>query len=534
MNASGAINKLPILFLCLSCLARAEEPTPAALKTITFHGIRATDPNGRMALRNPERGLRYESRIGNTIGEGHNHMDWIRAMQRFEPDGMTLSQTYCYLDAFVDKPLSPEKLDWLQRDFDLMRTYGFKCVLRFAYQHGDVKGPEKEWVLHHIEQLEPIIEKNADVIFILQAGFIGMWGEWHGDTHNDDLDSRAEILGKVLELLPEGRYTQVRVPKYKRMSVRRIAKRGYRELDERTAFTLEPEARIGFNNDGVLAGPTHGGTWPEEPHFGSSQNPEYAIATRESAWAPTEGELFWSDQAWDEVEETGKGVDGFNAIKYLREQHYVSFSLAHSYSEFQGKPYSMDRWRTRMLTADKLKSENLPLSDGYFSDVYGNPVERTEFEYLRDHVGYRLELQEARLTENVKQGENLHVEIDLINRGFSTLFNPRHPHLLLISEDEKTIHELPLDANPRDWQPFHPEDPDYEPLRHTIRYDGKLPESVKPGTYALGLWLPDPKPTIRFDPQFAVRLANRDTPWWTSIDGQYGANILHTIQVAEE
>ena len=48
-----------------------------------------------MSLRNPERGLRYESRIGNSIGEGNNRMDWIRVMQGFAADGMTLSQTYC-------------------------------------------------------------------------------------------------------------------------------------------------------------------------------------------------------------------------------------------------------------------------------------------------------------------------------------------------------------------------------------------------------------------------------------------------------
>ncbi|KKK76116.1 hypothetical protein LCGC14_2866940, partial [marine sediment metagenome] len=268
-----------------------------------------------MGLRNPERGLRFETRIAEPIGQGNNAMGWIRAMQRFEPDGLTLSQTYCYLNEFVDRPISQEKLDYLQRDFDVMRRYGFKCVLRFAYQRGNLKGPEKQWTLRHIEQLKPIIEKNSDVIFILQAGFIGMWGEWHGDTHiaHDDYDARAEILSKILELVPEDRFTQVRVPKFKRILIPRMKERPYQEVKEGTAFSLEPEARIGFNNDGVLAGPTHGGTWPEKPYFGSKENPEYARATRESAWTPTEGEMFWSDQAWDEVEETGKGVDGFNA-----------------------------------------------------------------------------------------------------------------------------------------------------------------------------------------------------------------------------
>ena len=34
-----------------------------------------------------------------------------------------------------------------------------------------------------IELLKSVRKQNSDVIFILQAGFIGMWGEWHGDTH---------------------------------------------------------------------------------------------------------------------------------------------------------------------------------------------------------------------------------------------------------------------------------------------------------------------------------------------------------------
>ena len=149
MNSARVHRNLRMLLMLLVSMAQAEALPSAGLKTIGFHGIRATDPDGRMGLRNPERGLRYESRIGNAIGDNSNHMGWIRAMQAFAADGMTLSQTYCYLDAFVDKPLSQEKLDWLQRDFDLLRKYGFKCLLRFAYQHGTVKGPEKKWVLHH-------------------------------------------------------------------------------------------------------------------------------------------------------------------------------------------------------------------------------------------------------------------------------------------------------------------------------------------------------------------------------------------------
>ncbi len=76
---SKTIKTLSILGLCFVCAIQAEEPESPALKILEFHGIRATDPGGRMGLRNPERGGGYEVRIGNALREGNNHMDWIRA-----------------------------------------------------------------------------------------------------------------------------------------------------------------------------------------------------------------------------------------------------------------------------------------------------------------------------------------------------------------------------------------------------------------------------------------------------------------------
>ena len=34
----------------------------------------------------------------------------------------------------------------------------------------------KEWMLRHIEQLSPIFSEFEDVIDVVQAGFIGVWG----------------------------------------------------------------------------------------------------------------------------------------------------------------------------------------------------------------------------------------------------------------------------------------------------------------------------------------------------------------------
>ncbi|NOR76054.1 MAG: hypothetical protein GQ525_12980, partial [Draconibacterium sp.] len=54
------------------------------------------------------------------------------------------------------------------------------------------------------------------------------------------------------------------------------------------------------------------------------------------------------------------------------------------------------------------------------------------------------------------------------------------------------------------------------------------------GEYMLGLWLPDAEESIQKDSRYAVRVANRDTPWWTMADGKYGVNILGSVKIIDQ
>ena len=243
-------------------------------------------------------------------------------------------------------------------------------------------GPTKEWILNHIEQLKPIIAANEDVIYVLQAGFIGAWGEWHSATHiaADDLVTRAEILGKLLELLPPDRMTQVRVPWYKHKLIPYITGKPCSTLTAETAFSGIPEARIGFHNDGILAGPSHGGTWPEAPLFGKPGNPEFDRVTLESAWTPTDGELFWSDQGCEGTETHNKGVDGFAAINYLR-LHRFSVSASPQLFGTGRAIVCHSFWRKRRHRGVCWKSI-CPFPTAGLKMPMG-PVERTQFEYIQ-------------------------------------------------------------------------------------------------------------------------------------------------------
>ena len=65
-------------------------------------------------------------------------------------------------------------------------------------------------ILQHLDQLKPILQENKDVIAVLQAGFIGSWGEWYYTTNNLNNDAaRKTIIDKILEVLPAERTVQV-------------------------------------------------------------------------------------------------------------------------------------------------------------------------------------------------------------------------------------------------------------------------------------------------------------------------------------
>ena len=271
-----------------------------------------------------------------------------------------------------------------------------------------------------------------DVIYVLQCGFVGKFGEWHHSYHKlqNDISFRKELFQTVLELLPADRCTMVRYPRLK-MEVF-----GDAPLSAERAFTNIPEARIGHFCDGFLAGPTCGGSW-----YGVRGETEKAFAASESKYLPQDGELFWRDIAGAALPDA--------SVKELALHHYDTLGFVHGNREFEG-------------------------TDGYY-------------EYIRDHLGYRIELQSADL--HVEDGR-LRGNVKLVNRGFSAPVNPR-PVFLAVGNLR-----IPLSCDVRHW---------FSLEEQTLSFDFELPS---PGKYEIGLWLPDASEILRSIPEYAIRCAN--------------------------
>ena len=426
-----------LLLLAAACSSDkpAPPPTPAPdgpVQTVTYTASDELFPN-------PERGF-YRYSIN--TDELTEHM-----VRECRSENITLIYRFYYLKKFRGgAPLSGALLSQIDADMAVLRRVGGKAVVRFAYSNsGTEPDAPLAVILRHLEQLRPVLQRNKDVIAVLQAGFIGAWGEWHSSKNGLDTDAaRRAILDKLLDVVPAERFVQVRKPAYKRIYV------GVREaLPLAEAFGRSARARIGLHNDCFLSGKNDVGT--------------YTDVAEEKAYLHDEG-------------------------------RYV--------------PMGGETCQPRDVApadCDKARAEMRRLRWSYLNRSYYEPVlEGWEAQGCMDEIarnmGYRIVLREGRFSERHAPGTDMTLSLRLRNVGYAPMFNPRRVELILRSADGSTIYTATLPDDPRRWQP----DSDAQ-LSATVT----LPRDIAPGNYRLFLFLPDPEPRLHDRPAFAVRFANR-------------------------
>jgi hypothetical protein len=197
----------------------------------------------------PERGL-YTFKSTDKYGYPHyvnlitdRNFDWVRR------DGFSLVSSRLSLERFRTTPLSETFLNDLSDGFAALRRAKLKVILRFNYNNGNSRGSDAPMarIREHISQLAPILTTNADLIFALQAGFIGAWGEWHSSTNGlDTIDDRRTLVDTLLNAIPERNFLQIRYPQHKLEILKD------RDVT-RTPANQRYQSRIGFHIDCILA-----------------------------------------------------------------------------------------------------------------------------------------------------------------------------------------------------------------------------------------------------------------------------------------
>ena len=143
-------------------------------------------PNLSGVFPNPERGWHNRRDVDGRGGDDDRDFSDVKAA------GHTLVHSYLRLDDFRDTDIIPQSyLDDIQEALDAIRAHGLKIILRPTHVWSESPSVPESRILKHIEQLNAVISKNADVISHLEVGYLGKWGEWHSGLYTD-LDNRAD------------------------------------------------------------------------------------------------------------------------------------------------------------------------------------------------------------------------------------------------------------------------------------------------------------------------------------------------------
>ena len=447
---------------------------------------------------NPERGFMQftETNSSNyTPVSAANLAAWRTLNQPFGADYSiysTLGYRGFYLESFKNGPISNAYLNAMQADFDAARQAGVKFVVRFAYTKKDTPpfgDAPKNIVLQHIAQLKPLLQANADVIAVLQMGFIGAWGEGYytdhfgfGSLSAQNWTDRTEVLNALLDAMPPERSVQVRVPQMKQKAVYGpAAPPNSPALTVEEAWQNTAKARIGFVNDCFLSSADDVGTY-----INYDLNPSGCdtcvfkpYVAEDSKYVPVGGETCIN---WDPYSDCDEQPGG-GAQTEMARMHF-------SY-----------------------------LNSGWNNELNNEWVSGGCIEEIKQRLGYRLELQSGEFPTEAGPGQTISVKIDLQNKGFAAPFNARNLRLLMRNVATAAIWHVDLPDDPRRWLPGN--------QIHSIEHTFCLPFEMPAGNYELLLHLPDPQPLLANRPEYALRLANQNT--WEAATGYN--RLLHQISV---
>jgi len=398
---------------------------------------------------NPERG--FHGYASDLAGEPNGSLA-TQADLKFR-----LVRTYVRLDAFRNSPLSADWLSRLDQGFNRARSSGLKVVLRFAYNFpGQDDTPDGNYekaydanlnqVLRHIEQLKPILARNADVVAFWQAGFVGAWGEWHDSSNNLDSDGNKVIIrDALLAAIPEGQFLQMRYPN----DMRTWYPQAPTEAD---AFTNR--ARIGIYNDCFLAGPGDTGTY-------NGLNDSLREYTK----------------ALSKVTPFGAETCDVGGVSNLR------MSCPDILRE--GRDYSLT-----YLNVDFYR----PFIDGWKAQGCYDEVSRS--------IGYRFRLTKASHPASVSRGSALPIQLSVSNDGWSRLFSARPVKVVLRNRATgQKVEATASGTDPRRWLQGSSTD---------VTLSVNVSSQAAAGSYDVLIGLPDAASSLAGDARYSVRFANAD------------------------
>ncbi len=436
---------------------------------------------------NPQRGFYHHTETHyREDGTGYTPLDGA-TLESFREEGITQILRVFYLEKFADQAqLDQEFLDLVAADYATARAAGVSVITRFAYVQGGAwpylppyGDAPVDIVLGHIDQLGPVLRANADVIPVVQNGFIGLWGEGYytdyfvadpanpGVVTDADWANRSAVTQAILDELPVDRSVQVRtmLSKQRMFDVPTGAEGA---IDASEAWSGSDISRVGHHNDCLLAAPDDWGTFLSDP---IELDQQYLEA--DSLYVPIGGETCNVNPPRSEWP---------SASAEMERYHY-------SYLNRDYQPLVLESWGEEGLTI------------------------------TAQRLGYRFVLESSTVT--TAEDGTATVQLTVRNEGWASPYNPRPATLVLESAAGDRVVALDGGADVRTWLPGT-----------TTTLTATLAD-LPVGSYELALALPAPDEATSGDPRFAIQTANEGT--WNAETGrnELGQTLTVTADAPE-
>lgn len=348
-------------------------------------------------LRNPERGF-YNLYAFMITDEEADYVHFVEDYYKKDKD-TSLTLIEINLQNYRDGKISEAGLYNIEVLFQVLNDFDKQMIVRFVY---DLQGENEKHepdtidvILSHMEQLETILRKYSEKIFVLQGLFIGNWGEMNGTKYGNDEDL-VRLADQLHSVTDRSIYLAVRTP----AQWRRIV--GMREFSEIDFMESSLAGRMSLFNDGMLGSESDYGTYQTEntdQEKESVRMEELSFQERLCSFVPNGGEVI-NNNPYNDFD---------NAVRDFATMHVT---------------YLNNGYDQEVL--DKWKKTNV-VEQGCFNGIDG-------YTYIERHLGYRLLIESVELHHNYLDGQ-FEVSVTMKNVGFAPLYT--NPEIKLVFYDKK-------------------------------------------------------------------------------------------------
>lgn len=418
-------------------------------------------------------------------------------------DDMSLVLAIIYLQNYMtNATLSDDTLNDIRTILGNVRSQGKKVILRFAYNNvhhsGSPETPENavnprepttlSYITGHIDQLEDVFKDYQDIIYLVQAGFLGTYGEWYYTTTTGEplfpmgwsvsgssvvgFDNRNTVLAELLAKVPITIQVALRTPFYKRFYLNPTNVDNWSTISSWDG--TDANSRLTFHNDAFLAGADDSGTF----HY---YYPGYDLDKN-----------MWKSQG------AKLAVGGEVAFKSLSKADPAYYALEPALAAIADYHYS------------------------YLNDASANDeiiqywIAHDQYPIIRKALGYRLVLNNLTITPDgtYESGQSVNFSIKISNVGSASVIYPRPCQLVLLHGSTPIVlKDLTAAHDIRDIAPGG---------NYTYSFDVTLPQKICVGD-KLAIWMPDKTAALQATAAYSIRLSNNDVAW------ESGFNIIHTF-----